>query len=252
MTLDLDSFTLRCSPKTGAERAMVIGGVGSGKSTLADYLGADFTARYRKSKRLIVDTKPRYKADHTVQGFSAKGRYKKWGHGQPVTGSVLVEVPEDLELAWSLGHRIAIVQCNSFKREMFRVLAVIEAFFDSANAKTPSLVQFDEALDFFSLNGIPKGNTDVVVRCARAGRERGLGAIYCSQRTKGFPASMLEEINRLYLFRLDSTGDINRLTEFGAPVEEGDVPTEEYLFRYWTKADYQTLYGPYTLDLGDD
>jgi hypothetical protein len=52
------------------------------------------------------------------------------------------------------------------------------------------------------------------------------------------------------LFRLDYREDVKRLREMGAPVEDEDIPDEEYLFRYWYKADYHNLYGPYRLTLG--
>lgn len=246
--MDLQQISLRVT-KNGAERALVVGGVGSGKSTLADYLGTDFTRRYTKSRRLIADTKPRYRAEVTIQGRKAKHLYKKWGHGQAVPGSVLVYEPEDLALAWDLGYRVAIVQGESMA-DLVRVLDVCEAFFRQANAKVPSLLQVDETCDFFSANGYPKGGSDVMIRVARAGRERGLGGLYCSQRTRAIPVSIIEEMERLYLFRLDAAGDIKRLEEMGAPVTVDDMPREEHAFVYWRKrGGYDDLYGPYRLAL---
>lgn len=246
--LSLDQISLRCTSH-GGERGLIIGGVGSGKSTLATFLAMDFVHRYAKGRLLIVDSKPRFRADKSLQGLSLDRHYRRWGHGQKIPGCVLVQPPDELALAWSLGYRIVIVQCESLSAELLRLLAVIEEFFKQASAKIPTLVLYDEALDFFSLNGMPKGHTDIVVRCARAGRERGLGVLFCSQRTKGYPASIIEELERLYLFRLDAADDIKRLTDFGCPVGVEDMPREQYKFRYWYKADYATVYGPYQLAL---
>ena len=224
------------------------GGVGAGKSVLADYLGADFTARYPKSHRLILDSKPRYRAAETINGTSAKRRYRSWGHGQPVLGSVLVESPEHLRLAWDMGWRVAIVQGDG-EAERPRMLDVVQEFYKQANARVPQLLQVDESVDWFGGTAMPKYGSDVIIRCARAGRERGLGALYCSQRTRAIPATLLEEMSRLFLFRIDYSADIKRLQEMWAPVDEATMPTQEYHFMYWTKKAYQDLYGPYKLAL---
>lgn len=183
-----------------------------------------------------------------LSGFRAKHLYKNWDHGPTVPGSVLVEDPEDLDLAWKLGHHVAIVQGDS-DYDIPRMLAVAEAFHRKARASQPQLLQVDETLYFFSSNGAPKGGSDVLKTYAVGGRERGVASLFCSQRTKGFPASILEECNRLYLFRMDYIDDVKRLKEMGAPVDEEDVPEQEYQFRYWYKSSYRTLYGPYQLDV---
>jgi hypothetical protein len=226
----------------------VAGGVGAGKSVLADYLGADFTARYPKSHRLILDSKPRYRAAETINGTSAKRRYRSWGHGQPVLGSVLVESPEHLRLAWDMGWRVAIVQGDG-EAERPRMLDVVQEFYKQANARVPQLLQVDELIDWVGQTGMTKYGSDVVVRSARAGRERGLGCLFCSQRTRAIPATILEEMNRLFLFRIDYSADVKRLAEMGAPVDVEDMPTEEFHFKFWTKKDYDHLYGPFKLDL---
>jgi hypothetical protein len=251
VTLELGQISLRCLPGKGADRALCIGGSGSGKSTLGDRLGLDWDQRYarRKGRRLILDRKPRYKAERLANGLPAKRLYKDWDHGSPVPGSVLVDDPEDLRLAWETGSRVAICQGDS-DADIPRMLAVATRYLKDARASRPQLLQVDEMLYFFGPTGMPKGGSDVLKTYAVGGRERGIASLFCSQRTKGFPASILEECNRLYLFRLDYREDVKRLREMGAPVEDEDIPDEEYLFRYWYKADYHNLYGPYRLTLG--
>lgn len=226
----------------------MVGGVGAGKSVLADYLGADFTRRYPRSHRLIVDSKPRYRAEQTFQGRPAKRKYRSWGHGPVVLGSVLVEVPEQLAIVWQLGYRVAIVQGDGEEHRP-RMLSVVEEFYRQANARVPSLLQVDESVDWFGGTGMPKYGSDIIIRTARAGRERGLGALYCSQRTRAIPATLLEEMNRLYCFRIDYSKDIQRLEEMGAPITEDDMPTRPHEFMFWTKDAYDELYGPYKLEL---
>ena len=249
--LDLSQLSLRSLPGRGADRAYVVGGSGSGKSELADQLGFDWDRRYwnKKGKRLILDRKPRYKAQWNINGTKATRRYKNWDHGPLVYGSVLVEEPRDLEMAWKLGYHVAVCQGDS-DSDIPRMLAVAEEYHKRARASQPQLLQVDECLLFFGPTGQPKGGNDILKTYVIAGRERGVASIFCSQRTKGLPPSIMEELNRLYLFRLDYKDDFKRLQEMGAPVEMEDVPTEEHEFMYWTKASYRDLWGPYKLDLG--
>lgn len=248
--LDLGQLSLRCVRGKGADRGLVLGGAGSGKSTLADQLGLDWDRRYwgQKGKRLILDRKPRYRAEYLSNGVPAKRRYKNWDHGSFIRGSVLVNEPDDLDLAWSLGYHVAICQGDS-DQDIPRMLAVADRFHRKARASQPQLLYVDELLYFFSSNGMPKGGSDILKTYAVGGRERGVASLFASQRTKGFPASILEELNRLYLFRVDYTDDVKRCREMGAPVTDEDVPTVEHVFRFWVKTDYRELYGPYELAL---
>lgn len=241
----LDDLSLRQK-----ERGFVVGGTDTGKSTLADFLGADFVHRYadKKARRLILDSKPRYRAQWTVQGVSAARRYKNWDHGAPIAGSVVVDNPDDLELAWKTGATTVIVQRLGAKRiDIARMVRATELFMLSSRARRPQLLQVDETLDFFHGNGAPIGNSDALVEAARAGRERGTAALYCSQRTKGMPAQLMEEMSRLYAFRIDYKADAKRLQEMGAPPIP--LPTKTRQFMYWWKGDYDRVWGPYTLDL---
>ncbi len=248
--MDLGQLSLRAVRGKGADRGLLVGGSGSGKSELADRLGLDWDTRYARQggRRLVLDRKPRYKADHTVQGLPARRLYRNWDHGSFISGSVLVHDAPELDLAWGLGYRVVICQGTS-DADIPRMLAVARRFHDQARAGRPQLLYVDEMLYFFGPTGMPKGRDDILKTYVVGGRERGLASLFASQRTKGFPPSVLEEANRLYLFRLDFIDDVKRLREMGAPVGPGDVPTNEYEFRYWYKADYQHLWGPYKLTL---
>lgn len=230
------------------ERGLVIGGVDTGKSTLMDMLGSDFVHRYQAkgARRLILDSKPRYRAQYTAHGRAAKSRYKNWSHGQYVAGSVVVDDPSELALAWQNGARTVIAQCDS-TREIPRLVATCAAFLKDSRRSRPQLVQVDETLDFFHSNGSPKGGDDAVVQVARAGRERGTSGLYGTQRTKGFNPTLMAEMSRLYCLRIDFKADAKRLQEMGAP--EFPLPTETRQFMYWTKSDYGRVWGPYKLAL---
>jgi hypothetical protein len=243
----LDRISLR-----ERERGLVIGGTGSGKSTLSDHLGIDWDHRYRArgGRRLILDSKPRYRAEWTARGRAAAPRYKGWSHGQPVPGSVVCDTPEDLDLVWKLGYRVAIVQRQDDEPEavaIARMIATARRFLSQARASRPQLLHVDETLDFFHSNGAPRGGDDVIARIARAGRERGCALLAGSQRTRGIPATLMSELSKLYRFRLDYVADAKRFGEMGAP--DMSNPTRPHVFLYWTKDDYARAWGPYRLNI---
>lgn len=226
------------------ENAFLAGGTQVGKSTLSDQLWRDFLHRYyRRDARVhISDTKPRYKAEWLPNGRSAKHLYKEWSHGEFVPGSVLVETPADMDMAWRNGFRITV--CSS-KRWAPKQDACIVHFDEKASRKRPQLLVVDETKDHFFGNGMWRG-TGALVDVARSGNERGIGGLYCSQRTKGISGDLLEMMRRLYAFRLDNRTDAKRFQEFGAPAF--DLPTKKYRFRYWWKEDYDRVWGPYQLE----
>lgn len=243
--IDLTRLSLR-----ERERGFVCGGTDSGKSTLADFLGADFVARYagRGGRRLILDSKPRYRAEYTVQGYKAARRYRHWAHGPLIPGSVVLDDPADLRLAWQTGARTVIAQGSSERpADIRRLVLTAQAFLDDSRASRPQLLQVDETLDFFHGNGAPRGGEDTITKSARAGRERGTAGLYCSQRTKGLPVTLMGELSRLYAFRIDYMADARRFQEMGAP--PFGLPRREHEFVYWWKADYQRVWGPYKLAL---
>jgi len=247
-TVDLDRLSMRRK-----ERAFLCGGTEVGKSTLSDCLADDFLQRYRTDKpntcarELLLDTKPRYRAEARLMGPSIRRRYKGWDHGPTVPGSVVVDDPADLSMAWEMGYRRVIMQGES-SADVPRLVEGCAAFLRSSRAGRPQLLRVDETLDFFHQNGAPRGGDDALLRAARAGRERGTAALYCSQRTKGLPPQLMEELTRLYAFRLDFVKDAQRFQEMGAP--DFELPTRQRQFMYWWKLDPdRRVYGPYTLDL---
>lgn len=245
------------------ERGFLAGGTQTGKSTLSEYLRTDFVVREPRARVHIADTKPRYRAERRVTGRTAKRLYKGWDHGAFVPGSVLVESPEDMDTAWATGARITICSSRRFAIAQDECAA---HFYESAKKATPRLLIVDEAIDFFSGNGMPRG-TGAIVDASRSGAEQTLAELVCSQRTRGISAQLMEHMTKLYAFALDAREDAARYAEFGAPVAVVRVkgalprpmwvtasgtrplPERAQVFDYWTKADRARVYGPYRLDL---
>lgn len=219
-----------------AERGLLLGGTGSGKSTAAEYLIPCFRRENRGARTLIVDSKPRFRAEWKPDGMSASSLYKKWDHGAPVAGSMLVGggTPKAaLKNVWKHTD-IAIAQVET-QAMIPWLLAVIAEFFKDARASEPRLLYIDEGLDFFHTNGAPKGGSDAILRCSRAGRERGLASLVASQRPRGLPVQLISEVTKIYLFHLDFEGDMKYLGEAGYPWKDYPAPEEDHAFWYWDK-----------------
>ena len=230
------------------ERAFLLGGTGSGKTTLEEMLISDFYNRYPSSRILILDSKPRFRAEFLVNGISAKHLFRHWEPGPAIPGSVLIRRSSQLNDAWRLGARIVIAQCE-LQEERKYLVECAEAFFKSARYTRPQLICVDETADFFHQNGSPiSGSSDALIRVSRAGRERGTAGLYCTQRAKSIPGSIIEELTLLYLFVLDSRADLKRCVEMGAP-EWIEPPQNKYEFNLWTKHERKKVYGPYRVAL---
>jgi hypothetical protein len=232
------------------ERGFVLGGSRTGKTTLADRLGREFLNRYRASnaRRLILDTKPRYRAQWEVSGVSAAHRYRHWDHGQMIADSVAISNPADLERAFKMASTVIVQGPGGTKPSAVTCAACAAAFHAKARAKRPQLLQVDEVRDHYHQNGAPLGGTDAVAMCVTSGGELGESTLICSQRTKGIPPSVMEELNKLWLFRIDYQLDAKRLQEMGAPPTLR-APRVPWVFKYWTKEAYDQVWGPYTLAL---
>lgn len=220
-----------------SERGLILGGTGTGKSTLVEFLIQNFVAEYKSARVLVLDSKPRFRAQWLPDGTSAARRYKRWDHGVVTAGSMAVDLlgnPKDaLATSWMMGCRIAIAQSDSaaYRPHMLRLLAT---FFKQARASRPGLVIVDETLDYFHGNGSPIGGNDSILRVARAGRELGLSLGAGSQRGLGIPIQLRSELSQAYIFKLDHAKDIRECYDFGFPRETAP-PAEDFQFQYWHK-----------------
>ncbi len=218
----LDSQSVLLLPK--ASRAYTVGETGMGKSTLDEVLCLTYQDTYGSSKfpvrTFVADTKPRYRAEKELNGFSTlvTRRYAKWGLGSDAfRNSYALNIDgtnagSQLKRVWALGGTTAIASVER-RSDMWFVIEALEHFFDDHGAKIPRLVFIDEAADFYR-----KGmNTDILERIARVGRERNCALIAGSQRPRKVPTEFMTEMKRLYMFYLSFVEDIKHIQEFGIP-----------------------------------
>lgn len=216
-------------------RALLVGRTRSGKTTLKDSLRGIWLRKFPKGRALIVDTKPRYRAQWTPQGLLAKRFYRKWKEDPDayVPGSVRIPLDghykESMDLAWRMGARVVIVQGQM--DEWDEMLRAVRVFYEEYSAKAgPRLIDVDELADFFEVKKIG----GIFWQALRSGGELEVSVIAGSQRPNFIPKATLTESDRLYIFELDNQDDIKSLVR-QAGYQYGRVPDRPHEFIYYDK-----------------
>jgi hypothetical protein len=220
------------------DRAILIGASGTGKSTLAAHNLNHFRIQNPDARILVLDTKPRWRGQWKADGTSPTRMYRRFVKGDTIPGAVVVSRPVDWSLAWSkdvnpaqtvIVQRLTGTQSSNVAFQTW----CSERFLETQRADRPSLIYWDEGMDFFTTSGSAR-NSDVVQRCYRAGRELNLASMIGVQRPKGINLQCLTETSYCALFRINFAEDVKRLWEMGWPREIG-APTyqEPHAFRLW-------------------
>lgn len=222
-----------------SDRGILIGANGTGKSTLANHVLTEFRNEHPDARIAIMDTKPRWRATRHARGESIKRMYAPLGRGDTIKGATSLDSMNDWNLAWDRNlneSQTVIVQRLQGRHEdnvRFQVLFA-ERFFATQRDSRPSLLYIDEGMDFFGPNSGARGGSDIVQRCFRAGREKGLATLIGVQRPIGINAQCLTETNWCALFRINFTNDVKRLWEMGWPKDKLPPTYEQkHCFRLW-------------------
>lgn len=213
-----------------SDRATIVGASGTGKSTLSNHLLKEFRADYPDARIMVCDTKPRWRGERLPDGRHARHLYKDFVKGDTISNAMVLSDPRDWSLAWHKDtnpSQTVVVQRLSGEDAVnlkFQLWA-IRRFFYSTKASRPSLLYIDEGMDFFTVSGYPVGGSDIIQRCYRAGREKGLTTLLGVQRPKNINMQLLTEMSYCALFRIDYEDDVKRLRDMGWPK---DVPAPTY------------------------
>lgn len=221
-----------------ADRAALIGANGTGKSTLAAYVLHHFRLENPHARILILDTKPRWRAEYLSTGGSPRHYYRNFAPGDKIPGSMSIQRVRDWGLVWDpdVNPSQTVIAQNVDVPHRLNVafqVRLLEKFFATQRANRPSLAYLDEGMDFFTTSSAAYG-TDIVQRCFRAGREKNLATLIGAQRPKQINAQVLTETSWLALFRINFTEDVRRLHEMGFPRDVGPPTYEQpHAFRLW-------------------
>jgi hypothetical protein len=230
--MNIDEIT----PKKG-ERALILGGSRSGKSVLLDHLRENIVIQRPNVQQLLLDSKPRFRAELEKYGpglkmvRDAKKHYRDWEKGPIVPGSYRMPLTGDIGSYWKPKDpcRCVILQTDD-SNDRPKLLEISSTWFETRKANADRLLIVDELLDFYHSNGICISRHNVPLRVNRAGGERGFGGLYGAQRPKGVPVQITEELSILYLFHLRFISDMKYLWENGVPTNIYP-PDDLYAFR---------------------
>lgn len=244
-------------PEPG-ERVATFGGSRTGKSSLQDWEARTIQEVRPACAQLILDSKPRYRAEtirhpwFPKQRRDAKKLYQDWAAGPTVPNSVHVDIWDDHPFRglWQLDNEdrrgeIAIMQGET-RADHIRMLALAMAFVKVQWKQRERRMIFDETLDFYARNGYSiDGKNDALYLAARAGGERGIGTEFGAHRVFGIPYLILMQLSRVNLFHLVSDADMRHLrTNVG--IKDAESPHGNYIFRQWVKQPGGTLSEPFT------
>ncbi len=228
-----DTDSILILPPNG--RTMCLGRTRSGKSTLMDQLMRLYLLKYPKARVLLIDSKPRYKAEWLTSGLSANRHYKGWSRGQFIPGSYRIDgtqtTSREFAKIWQFKGRVAIAQTRPGDVADLRWLQdVARVFYGSGSDKHPRLVVVDELADFFEV----QRQAGIFHQIARSGGEMNVALLAGSQRPRFIPSTIMTECDRLYLFHLDNKKDMSTCYDMGLP-RQVEAPQQDHSFFYWNK-----------------
>lgn len=178
-----------------------------------------YSEEKKQVRALIIDTKPRFRAEFELSGITTEisRRYAKWGYGSGVLkGSYVLprqlSIGQELDQVWRLGGTIAIAYTEE-ESEWEYVSRAATTFYERYGSRYPRVLYVDELADFFKQRSLG----DIFQRVARNGRERDVALIAGSQRPRKVPLEVMTEMQRMYMFELDFEEDIKHVFQFGIP-----------------------------------
>jgi energy-coupling factor transporter ATP-binding protein EcfA2 len=228
------------SAKRG-ERHLIAGTTGSGKSALQQWETMTIADERPDAMQVILDTKPRYRAETERMPFNYKGRrsaawrYTSWDKSPVLPNSVVADLntPHPFRGLWTRPGEIVILQSGD-AADWNRMLILMTAFVKAHIKGRERRIIVDEILDFYGRNTYSINTKyDEFYHAARAGRERGVGMSMGAQRLKGIPPLIIAMLSRLTLFHLALDSDMKYLSELG--IDDENSPSGNFVFRHYMK-----------------
>lgn len=242
------------TPQPG-ERALTAGRSRTGKSSLMDWEIREVQDSRPTCMQLLVDTKPRFRAEKIRGPFTyrnrrdAKDLYKSWTKGPVVPNSVVVPLWDEHPFRglWNKNNpnEVAIMQSGD-AGDWKRMLQLLTAFTAAHIRDRERRIVIDETLDFYNRNtwGID-GRNDPIYRTARAGGERMIGLELGAHRIHGMPPLVLNMLSRVTLFHLSDDSDLIHLRR-SVGIKDAESPEGDYVFRQWVVRPGGKLSEPFT------
>lgn len=233
-----------------AERHLIFGTTRSGKSCHLDHEMRYIQTARPDAMQLLLDTKPRYRAETERGRFnprsrqSAAYRYKNWSKGPVIPNSVYCDIWSDHPFRglWSKPGEIVIMQSGD-ERDWLRMLTLTMRFTKVHVEGRERRIVADEVLDFYGRTTWSINNkNDAFYLASRSGGERNIGICLGAQRVYGLPILVRNMFSRITLYHLDEEKDMRYLNSNGIP--DAASPSGDFMFRQWRKQNGGTVGKP--------
>lgn len=208
-----------------------------GKSTLAETLILNWTEEYEKSRTIILDTKPRFKAEYELNGVpcSVSRRYRNWDWGETIPGSVVLplgaNIRQEIKDAWRFGFRIIIAQIED-RNDILKLSEVVKWGYMDRTKGRPIFFYFDELNNFWRARS-PKA-IDPIITTITSGGERSVGWLGAAQRPRWIGVEALESLTKVWWFKTPFGEDVKHLRNMGIP-ENAIPPKDKYVFYFYDR-----------------
>lgn len=226
------------------ERGLLVGETRTGKSTLANAFIDMWAQTDRSARILLVDSKPRFRAQYELSGWNAAHIYTHWRQGALVPYSYRLPVGATLnEQTWELARTttprerglvvIAQVPVNSKDVRIYYpwLDQCIRRHYAALNKRHWNYFYIDEMLSL--MRGTRK-NQAGAVQVITAGGELGHTFLGGTQRPRWIPVEAMTELTRLYLFKLSGGEDLKHIKSMGLPPDFG-APDVRHQFNVYSK-----------------
>jgi hypothetical protein len=195
------------------ERTVTVGGSRAGKSAHLEWTMRTVADLRPSSMNILVDTKPRYRAETMPHPLSPRHRvsaaklYKNWRAGPTVPNSVRMNIWSEKPFAGLFNEpgEIVIMQGDTMA-DWKRMLVILDHFV--------KVHQKDRERNMWV--------------------ERGIGTHLGLHRLKGTPPIILAQITRCTLFHLVNDSDMSYLRD-SIGIKDAVSPEGDYIFRQWTR-----------------
>jgi hypothetical protein len=193
--------------------------------------------------QLLLDTKPRFRAEHIAWGpfnrFRRKAGhlYTSWVAGPTLPRSVVADMYSDDPFTglWNKKRNpgeIVILQSGEAD-DWKRMNELAHEFVKKQVKGRERLLIVDEGMDFYHRNTMGlDAKKDVILRTARAGAERNIGLMFGAHRPYGIPPLLNTLSSHAAIFHLRYEGDMKYLSDMG--IKNDERPEEDFVFNYYT------------------
>jgi hypothetical protein len=236
------------------ERHVVFGSSRCGKSSLEDWSMRNIQLQRPEAMQLVLDTKPRFRAEKMPYGLNGKWRkkadhlYEGWTKGPLLPNSVAIDMksPHPFRGLWSDKNPGEIAIMQSDEMQDWKTMLELTRWFIRKKTTRERLIVVDEGMDFYQRNtmGINPMN-DPILHAARAGGERAIGLMFCAHRPYGIPPLLNTLTSRVTLFHLKFQKDMQYLWAMGIP-QGKEPPVGNYIFDQYVTQPGGTVSEPFT------